>query len=75
MSQRNCINILFLNLDFPTDLCLSFFTIIFIIIPWTCRLRDNIEELRRSLQPKEDALEALQLSLQEKEQVFMAMVL
>ena len=33
------------------------------------RLRDTIEELRRSLQPKESALEALQQSLMEKEQV------
>lgn len=33
------------------------------------RLRDNIEELRRSLEPKENALEALQQSLLEKEQV------
>ena len=34
-----------------------------------CRLRDNIEELRRSLEPKENAFEALQQSLLEKEQV------
>ena len=33
------------------------------------RLRDTIEDLRRSLQPKEEALESLQLSLAEKEQV------
>lgn len=33
------------------------------------RLRDNIEELRHSLQPKENAIEALQQSLAEKEQV------
>jgi hypothetical protein len=33
------------------------------------RLRDTIEELRRSLQPKEGALEALQQSLLEKDQV------
>lgn len=33
------------------------------------RLRDNIEELRCSLQPKESALEALQQTLLEKEQV------
>lgn len=33
------------------------------------RLRDTIEELRRSLEPKENALEALQVSLAEKEQV------
>lgn len=32
-------------------------------------LRDTIEDLRRSLQPKESALEALQQSLSEKEQV------
>lgn len=34
-----------------------------------CRLRDNIEELRRSFEPKENALETLQQSLLEKEQV------
>ncbi|KAG7968914.1 hypothetical protein I3843_07G003900 [Carya illinoinensis] len=33
------------------------------------KLRDTIEELRRSLQPKESALEALQQSLLEKEQM------
>ncbi|XP_019444880.1 PREDICTED: protein GRIP-like [Lupinus angustifolius] len=33
------------------------------------KLRDTIEDLRRSLQPKESALEALQLSLAEKEQM------
>ena len=33
------------------------------------RLRDNIEELRHSLQPKESAIEALQQSLAEKDQV------
>jgi hypothetical protein len=33
------------------------------------RLRDTIEDLRRSLEPKENALEALQLSVAEKEQV------
>lgn len=33
------------------------------------RLRDNIEELRHSLQPKENAIEALQQSLAEKDQV------
>ncbi|CAL0331960.1 unnamed protein product [Lupinus luteus] len=33
------------------------------------KLRDNIEDLRRSLQPKENAFEALQLSLTEKEQM------
>lgn len=33
------------------------------------RLRDNIEELRRSLTPKEIALEASQQALLEKEQV------
>lgn len=33
------------------------------------RLRDTIEDLRRSLQPKESAIEALQQSLVEKEQV------
>ena len=33
------------------------------------RLRDNIEELRHSLQPKENAIEALQQSLVEKDQV------
>ncbi|GMN28752.1 hypothetical protein TIFTF001_002173 [Ficus carica] len=33
------------------------------------KLRDNIEELRHSLQPKESALEALQQSLLEKDQV------
>lgn len=32
-------------------------------------LRDTIEDLKRSLQPKESALEALQQSLAEKEQV------
>lgn len=37
--------------------------------PLICRLRDNIEELRRSLEPKENALEALQQSLLEKDQV------
>lgn len=35
------------------------------------RLRDTIEDLRRSLQPKENALAELQLSLAEKEQVQM----
>lgn len=33
------------------------------------RLRDNIEELRRSLAPKETALESSQQALLEKEQV------
>ncbi|KAG7015842.1 Protein GRIP, partial [Cucurbita argyrosperma subsp. argyrosperma] len=33
------------------------------------RLRDNIEELRHSLQPKESAIEALQQSLAEKDQM------
>ncbi|MED6136511.1 hypothetical protein PIB30_056648 [Stylosanthes scabra] len=33
------------------------------------RLRDTIEDLRRSLQPKESAIEALQQSLTEKEQM------
>lgn len=33
------------------------------------RLRDNIEELRRSFAPKESALEDLQQSIVEKEQV------
>lgn len=33
------------------------------------RLRDTVEELRHSLQPKESALEALQQSLLEKDQV------
>jgi len=32
-------------------------------------LRDTIEDLRRSLQPKESAIEVLQQSLAEKEQV------
>lgn len=34
-------------------------------------LRDTIEDLRRSLQPKENAIEALQQSIAEKEQVQM----
>ena len=34
-------------------------------------LRDTIEDLRRSLQPKESAIEALQQSIAEKEQVQM----
>lgn len=34
-------------------------------------LRDTIEDLRRSLQPKESAIEALQQSVVEKEQVQM----
>ncbi|KAJ1403869.1 GRIP domain [Sesbania bispinosa] len=33
------------------------------------KLRDTIEDLRRSLEPKESALEALQLSLAEKDQM------
>lgn len=37
------------------------------------RLRDNVEELRHSLQPKESALEALQQSLLEKDQVRVSM--
>lgn len=41
----------------------------FMIVMMKSRLRDTIEELRRSLQPKESALEALQQSLLEKEQV------
>lgn len=39
------------------------------------RLRDNIEELRRSLEPKETALETLQHSIREKEQVVEHLVL
>lgn len=35
----------------------------------TFRLRDNIEELRHQLQPKETAIEALQHTILEKEQV------
>ena len=38
------------------------------------RLRDNIEELRGSLQPKESALEALQQTILEKEQVLVRYV-
>lgn len=38
-------------------------------MPLISRLRDNIEELRRSMQPKEDAIEALQQSILEKDQV------
>lgn len=38
------------------------------------RLRDNIEELRHSLQPKESAIEALQQSILEKDQVRMCML-
>ena len=34
-------------------------------------LRDTMEDLRRSLQPKENAIEALQQSIAEKEQVQM----
>lgn len=34
-------------------------------------LRDTMEDLRRSLQPKESAIEALQQSVVEKEQVQM----
>lgn len=45
------------------------FYILFLIL-LTSRLRDNIDELRRSLEPKENALEALQQSLLEKEQVW-----
>lgn len=43
--------------------------LVVIVMPSTSRLRDNIEELRRSMQPKEDAIEALQQSLSEKEHV------
>ena len=42
---------------------------ILLMIEMKSRLRDTIEELRRSLEPKESALEALQQSLMEKEQV------
>lgn len=56
--------ILFIFYFWLCSLCIS-------NLPLTSRLRDNIEELRRSLQPKENALEALQQSLLEKEQVTM----
>lgn len=38
------------------------------------RLRDNIEELRHSLVPKESALETLQHSLLEKEKVYISLM-
>lgn len=56
--------------DLKFSVCCPVF-ILFIIVTLSLksRLRDTIEELRRSLQPKESALEALQQSLLEKDQV------
>lgn len=53
------------------DLKFYVYSPVFIIVTLSLksRLRDTIEELRRSLQPKESALEALQQSLLEKDQV------
>ncbi|GJX14465.1 hypothetical protein Tco_0206223 [Tanacetum coccineum] len=47
---------------------LVLFVIFTLIISLSFRLRDNIEELRRSMEPKENAIETLQQSLLEKEQ-------
>lgn len=53
------------------NLNVSVYSPVFIIVTLSLksRLRDTIEELRRSLQPKESALEALQQSQLEKDQV------
>lgn len=54
---------------FPVNISLIvlFFQYAFKILMY--RLRDNLEELRRSLQPKEDTIGTLQNSVIEKEQV------
>lgn len=44
----------------------AFLVMMFLI---TFRLRDSIDEMRRSLEAKENALEGLQQSIFEKEQV------
>lgn len=41
----------------------------FLTMSLTSRLRDKIDELHRSFEPKENAIETLQQSLMEKDQV------
>lgn len=56
---------IYLDLDFYLE---SYYLPIVTLL-LTFRLRDNVEELRHSLQPKESVIEALQQSLLEKDQV------
>lgn len=55
----------FLNIMFVA----CFHVLNFLSMSFTSRLRDKIDELRRSFEPKENSIETLQQSLMEKEQV------
>ena len=59
-----------INYAFLEDhVCYLFHILKFLTMSLTSRLRDKIDELRRSFEPKENAIETLQQSLMEKDQV------